>query len=143
MPLVSAYFGLAHGHDSKSLMPFRLAFDANRVYNSHEMDRWEDVVVTLPKPPHVVGETSITGKNQISLPAQSIRKLGWERGDRLIVEILGDDFVLLMRRPTNWTEAFAGRLTSVFGTHDETLRWLDEELDSWHLEENSDDKRAR
>ena len=35
-----------------------------------------------------VGETTITGKNQISLPAQGVRELGWKRGDQLIVEIL-------------------------------------------------------
>ncbi|MBI4321254.1 MAG: AbrB/MazE/SpoVT family DNA-binding domain-containing protein [Chloroflexi bacterium] len=98
--------------------------------------------MTVPRPPQLVGETSITGKNQISLPAQSVRELGWERGDRLIVEILGDDSVLLMRRPTNWTEAFAGRFSHLFGTHEETLLWLDRERDSWDSEGTGDDRHA-
>ena len=68
---------------------------------------------TVPK---AVGETTLTGKNQVSLPAKCIRELGWERGDHLIVEVFGDDLLVLMRRPTNWTESFAGRLTDVFGT---------------------------
>ena len=32
-----------------------------------------------------VGETTLTGKNQVSLPAQGIRELGWQRGDKLLV----------------------------------------------------------
>jgi AbrB family looped-hinge helix DNA binding protein len=78
-----------------------------------------------------IGETTITGKNQISLPAEALRQLQWARGDRLVVETFGDDFILLMRRPENWTEAFAGRLTDVFGTHEETLRWLADERRTW------------
>jgi bifunctional DNA-binding transcriptional regulator/antitoxin component of YhaV-PrlF toxin-antitoxin module len=79
----------------------------------------------------LVGETTLTGKNQVSLPAAGIRKLGWNRGDRLLVETIGDDVMVLVRRPENWTEAFAGRLSDVFGTHEETLRWLEEERESW------------
>ena len=80
---------------------------------------------------HPVGETRLTGKNQISLPAQGVRKLGWERGDRLLVEVLGSDAILLIRRPTNWTEAFSGRLGDVFGDHADTLRYLGEERQGW------------
>jgi hypothetical protein len=78
-----------------------------------------------------VGETQLTGKNQISLPAHGVRGLGWERGDRILVERLGDDVLLLIRRPTNWTEAFAGRLGDVFGDHEDTLRYLGEERQGW------------
>ena len=79
----------------------------------------------------LVGETTITGKNQISLPAQGLRQVGWERGHRLLVEALGDDVLLLMRRPDNWTEAFAGRMADVFGTHEETIAWIEEERRTW------------
>ena len=78
-----------------------------------------------------IGETTITGKNQVSLPAQGIRQLQWAKGDRLLVEVLNHDIMILMRRPTNWTEAFAGRLSHVFGPREETLQWLDEERRSW------------
>lgn len=94
--------------------------------------------MTPTKAPRMAGETTITGKNQLSLPSKSVRELGWKRGDRLIVEILGDDMLVLVRRPERWTEAFAGRLTGVFGTHEETIRWLDEERDNWHIEASSD-----
>ncbi len=78
-----------------------------------------------------VGETTITGKNQISLPAQGVRQLGWQKGDRLIVKVLSDDMMVLMRRPTNWADAFSGKMGDVFGTHEDTLRFLEEERQSW------------
>jgi len=81
-----------------------------------------------------VGETTITGKNQVSLPAQGVRHLGWERGDRLIVQLLGEDVMILRRRPANWAEAYAGKLGHVFGTHEETLRFLEEERAGWESE---------
>ena len=83
------------------------------------------------KPPSVVGETTITGRNQISLPAEGLRQLRWKRGDRLLAEVVGEDLLLLVRRPARWTDAFAGRLSDVFGTYDETLRWLEEERKDW------------
>lgn len=87
--------------------------------------------MNAPKP---VGETTITGRNQISLPVEGLRLLGWERGNHLLVEVLAEDVMLLIRRPERWTEAFAGRLTDVFGTHEETLRWLENERRSWEAE---------
>ena len=81
-----------------------------------------------------VGETTITGKNQVSLPAQGVRSLGWERGDRLVVQVLGEDVMVLRRRPADWAEAYAGRLGHVFGTHEENLRFLEEERASWEAD---------
>ncbi len=78
-----------------------------------------------------IGETTITGKNQISLPAQGLRQLGWEKGDHLMVQILGADVMVLMRRPENWTEAFAGKMSDIFGDHEDTMRFLDEERQGW------------
>lgn len=85
-------------------------------------------MIEVPRP---MGQTTITSKNQISLPAQSLRELGWKRGDQLLVQILGDDQLLLMRRPTNWAAAFSGKMGHVFGDHEDTLRFLDEERRSW------------
>lgn len=82
-----------------------------------------------------VGETTITGKNQITLPAEGMRELGWGRGDQLLVQIFGEDTLLLMRRPKSWTQAFSGRLGHVFGDHEDNLRYLDEERRSWEREE--------
>ena len=78
-----------------------------------------------------VGETTLTGKNQVSLPSSGVRQLGWQRGDRLLVETIGDDIMILMRRPVDWVDAFAGKLTDVFGTHEENLAWLEDERRSW------------
>ena len=86
------------------------------------------------KTPRLVGETTITAKNQVSLPAAGLRLLGWERGNRLLVEVISDEVMLLIRRPEQWTETFAGRLTDVFGTHEETLQWLEGERQSWSEE---------
>lgn len=84
--------------------------------------------------PAVVGETTITAKNRISLPAKSVRDLGSKRGDQLIVELLGDDLLVLMRRPDSWTDAFAGRLTDVSGIHEENINWLERERAGWDEE---------
>lgn len=80
---------------------------------------------------HFVGETTLTGKNQVSLPANGVRELGWERGDRLLIETVGGEMMVLLRRPASWTEFFAGKLSHVFGTHEENLAWLEEERRSW------------
>lgn len=86
---------------------------------------------TAANAPVPVGETTITGKNQVSLPAQGLRRLGWEKGDHLIVHVFGDDTMVLIRRPESWTDAYAGKLSHVFGSHEETIRWLEEERRSW------------
>ena len=87
------------------------------------------------QPPKLVGETTITGKNRVSLPAEGLRQLGWKRGDHLMAEVLGSDVLVLIRRPERWTEAFAGRFTGVFGTHEETRRWLEEERNAWERDQ--------
>jgi bifunctional DNA-binding transcriptional regulator/antitoxin component of YhaV-PrlF toxin-antitoxin module len=78
-----------------------------------------------------VGETTITGKNQISLPAKGLRDLGWERGDRLLAQVVHGDMLVLMRRPTRWADAFAGKLGDVFGSHEDTIAYLEGERRSW------------
>jgi len=84
--------------------------------------------------PHQVGETTITGKNQISLPAKGLRDLGWERGDRLLAQVVHGDMLVLMRRPTRWADAFAGKLGDVFGSHEDTIAYLEGERRSWSRE---------
>ncbi len=79
----------------------------------------------------IAGETTLTGKNQVSLPARGVRQLGWTRGDRLIVQVVDQDTMVLRRRPENPAEYYAGRLSGVFGTHEETIRFLEEERASW------------
>ncbi len=81
--------------------------------------------------PEIAGDATLTAKNQVSLPAKRMRELGWEKGDKLIVEVLGEDMLLLVRRPARWTDAFAGRLTHVFGTHEENVEWIERERTNW------------
>jgi bifunctional DNA-binding transcriptional regulator/antitoxin component of YhaV-PrlF toxin-antitoxin module len=80
--------------------------------------------------PETVGETTITGKNQISLPAQGVRRLGWTKGDRVIVQVQGDRMIL-WRRPENWADYFAGKMGHVFGDHEDTMRFLEEVRRDW------------
>lgn len=75
-------------------------------------------------------EITITGKNQVSLPAQKLRELGWQRGDRLLVEIEGDA-LMLKRRPASWTDMYAGMFSDVFGSHEETRAYLENERRAW------------
>jgi hypothetical protein len=78
-----------------------------------------------------VGEVVITGKNQITLPVAATRAARWERGDRLMVMLLQEDMVLLMRKPRDWAGTFAGALTDVFGTNEETRAYLERERTGW------------
>ena len=76
-------------------------------------------------------EITITSKNQVSLPASSLKDLGWQRGDRLMVNVLGNDTLVLTRRPESWTDFYSGKMGHVWGDHEDTLRYLDEERASW------------
>ena len=76
-------------------------------------------------------EVTITSKNQVSLPAKSLRELGWQRGDHLIVSVLGNDTLVLTRRPTSWADRFSGKMGDVWGDHEDTMRYLAEERASW------------
>jgi AbrB family looped-hinge helix DNA binding protein len=86
--------------------------------------------------PELAGEATLTAKNQISLPAKRMRELGWKKGDRVIVESLGEDMLILVRRPDRWTDAFAGRLTHVFGSHEENIEFVESERASWSEEQD-------
>jgi bifunctional DNA-binding transcriptional regulator/antitoxin component of YhaV-PrlF toxin-antitoxin module len=77
------------------------------------------------------GEATISGRGVVNLPAQVMRRTGWKRGDRLFVELLGDDVVVLVRKPEDIAEAFAGRLTHLFPDPEDTRRILAEERASW------------
>jgi AbrB family looped-hinge helix DNA binding protein len=90
-----------------------------------------DEVSQQPAPNRYVGGTTITGKNQVSIPARGMRALGWQKGDQLLVEVARGDLLVLVRRPARWADAFAGKLGDVFGDHDDTFAYLDEERQSW------------
>jgi hypothetical protein len=84
----------------------------------------------------ILGTTTLTSKNQVSIPAAGVREIGLESGDRFLVGLLDDEMIVLLRDPESWTDAFAGKLTHLFGDHEETLRFLDEERAGWENDEN-------
>jgi hypothetical protein len=51
-----------------------------------------------------IREVATDTRDRVSLPAGGIRQLGWVPGDRLLVQRLDEDMVLLMRRPKKSTE---------------------------------------
>jgi hypothetical protein len=89
------------------------------------------MAVAVPK---VIRQATLTRKNQVSLPPEAVRLLGWRRGDHLIVKVLDTNMLLLVRRPEGWAASFAGKLGHVFGDHEDTLRYLREERRSWNAE---------
>jgi bifunctional DNA-binding transcriptional regulator/antitoxin component of YhaV-PrlF toxin-antitoxin module len=77
-------------------------------------------------------EATITGETELSLPAETLRELGWEPGDILRVSVVGHDALVLTRRSKIWRERFeGGQMGNVWGDHEDTLRYLDEERASW------------
>lgn len=79
----------------------------------------------------LVGEATITGRGAVNLPARALRSTGWKRGDRLFVELIDDEVVILSKRPEQIADAFAGKLTHLFPDPDDTRRFLAEERASW------------
>ena len=80
---------------------------------------------------HVIGESTISVCSAVNLRARALRITGCKRGDRLFVEVLDDEVVILSRRPEQIADAFAGKLTHLFPDPDDTRRFLAEERASW------------
>ena len=79
----------------------------------------------------LLGEVTIGGRGVVNLPARALRTAGWQAGDRLFVEIVDDEVVILSKFPSAIADAFAGRLTHLFPDPEETRRFLAEERASW------------
>ena len=84
----------------------------------------------------LLGEVTISGRGVVNLPARALRSTGWRRGDRLFVEILDDEIVILSKRPAQIADALAGRLTHLFPDPEDTRRFLDQERASWSTRES-------
>jgi bifunctional DNA-binding transcriptional regulator/antitoxin component of YhaV-PrlF toxin-antitoxin module len=68
------------------------------------------------------GTTSISSKNQITIPAAELRAAGLEAGERLVARADGPGRVVLEREHDILAD-FAGRLTGVYAHSDvDTLR---------------------
>jgi AbrB family looped-hinge helix DNA binding protein len=70
--------------------------------------------------------STISSKNQITLPAHLLRELGLNAGDRLTVTREGNRLVL-RARPKDWVRYHAGSLAGLYGeTRDKVDAYLEE-----------------
>ncbi|MPZ48174.1 MAG: AbrB/MazE/SpoVT family DNA-binding domain-containing protein [Dehalococcoidia bacterium] len=67
-----------------------------------------------------VAMTTISTKNQITLPAHLLRELGLTAGDRLAITREGGRLVL-RARPRDWVSYHAGSLVGVYGATREEI----------------------
>lgn len=94
-------------------------------------------------------EITITSENQVSLPAASLKELGWQQGDRLLVHVLGNDTLIFTKRPTStkgptsWADFYSGKMGDVWGDHEDNMRYLDEERASWSERFPDPDREVR
>ena len=66
---------------------------------------------------------TLSGKHQVTLPVDIVRKLGLEAGEKLVVELI-DDHVALMPQPESWTQSVMGSAEGVYGS-------IKEEMDAY------------
>jgi AbrB family looped-hinge helix DNA binding protein len=80
----------------------------------------------------IVGEAKISARGAVNLPARALREIGWKHGDHVVVEIVDEERIILSRRPDDIVEHFAGSLTHLYPSPEDTQRFLDEERASWN-----------
>lgn len=88
---------------------------------------------------------TVSSKRQITLPAEIVRRLGIEAGDKLAVELIGDR-IIVIPEPESWVDYFAGSMKGVYGdTKAEIDRYVAEERASWDssTDENRTEWRER
>lgn len=79
--------------------------------------------------------TTISSKNQITLPVQLLRQMGVGPGDRLAVALEGGRLVL-RARPKDWVKHYAGSLRGLYGdTAEEMDAYVRELRDTSHRDE--------
>src|SRR3990170_1853356 len=75
--------------------------------------------------------TTISSKNQITLPVSLVRALGLEAGDKLTVQ-LEDQRIVLKPRPKDWVTYYGGALAGYYGkTKKEVDAYLAEVRGDW------------
>jgi bifunctional DNA-binding transcriptional regulator/antitoxin component of YhaV-PrlF toxin-antitoxin module len=78
--------------------------------------------------------STISSKNQITLPVQLLRELGVGPGDRLAVTLEGGRLVL-RARPKDWVAYHAGSLRHLYGSKAEIDAEIAEGRDASHRDE--------
>lgn len=78
--------------------------------------------------------STISSKNQITLPAQLMREMGLGAGDRLAIRREGNRLVL-RPRPKDWVEYYGGSLRGIYGdTKEEMDAYVSGLRDEWERE---------
>ena len=72
-------------------------------------------------------KTTISSKNQITLPARLLREIGLKPGDKLAVDV-EDGCLVLHPRPKDWVSYTAGSMKGVYGETKEDIDAYIEEL---------------
>jgi AbrB family looped-hinge helix DNA binding protein len=75
--------------------------------------------------------TTISSKNQITLPAQLLREMGLNAGDRLAIRREGNRLVL-RPRPRDWVDYYGGSLRGLYGeTREEKDAYVENLRNEW------------
>lgn len=64
--------------------------------------------------------STISSKNQITLPARLLRELGVGAGDRVSIRLDGNRLIL-RPRPKDWTDYYGGSMKGVYGNTKEEI----------------------
>lgn len=84
---------------------------AKHEINSKIREAAVEYIVNRQEEPSV---STISSKNQITLPAQLLRQMGLGAGDRLAVTVEGNRLVL-RPRPKDWVAYYGGSLPGLYG----------------------------
>ncbi len=78
-----------------------------------------------------MSKTTISSKNQITLPARLLREIGLKPGDQLAVELDGLRLIL-HPRPKDWVSYTAGSMPGYYGkTKEEVDAYIEELRGEW------------
>lgn len=82
---------------------------------------------------------TVSSKSQITLPAQIVRELGIQGGDKLAVELV-DGHIVAVPQPASWATYMRGSAKGLYGrTVQEIDRYVAEERGSWYTTESPAD----
>lgn len=97
-------------------MPRKRGVDKAKTYLTKERERSKvtEAALKYSAGEEVPAVTTISSKNQITLPAHLLREMGLRPGDRLAIGREGSRLVL-RARPKDWVRHYAGSLSGLYG----------------------------
>ena len=82
---------------------------------------------------------TVSSKNQITLPAQIVRAMGIQPGQKLVLDLVDGRIVALLE-PASWADYMQGAGRGVYGTTNVAVdRYVAEERATWGPEKTQDD----